>query len=176
METKEESNNDDMVRMNAAYEIGKYIHKLFVVDTFEESEAQKKPWATYKDHFSGGPNAFYHQLETGLALGEKYGMPHTIYTPWGKWPIVGSYGGSGDSGCMLSVPINFETCKETLGLKLLSSWKCELTGDHGNIWTITKWGTLTFADKAVYRGLRTKYITYETIRDDLWPTFWKSKN
>lgn len=108
-------------------------------------------------NFVGGINPYYNQ--TGLYLEECYGLPSMIYTPIGKWTIIG--GGGGVSKLLMEHLM--EHLKETLGLELVAEGKQKIWGHCGPFWRITKWENRKLPEAFMKKG--TEYIGYERAKE-----------
>lgn len=77
-----------MTDFTTAYEGVRRIRSLIL--TTAESASEDLWMELRRD----GPNPFYRQMAHGLYLELYYGLPNTLWTPWGKYLVGGS--GSGD--------------------------------------------------------------------------------
>ncbi len=75
-------------------------------------------------------NPFYHQTASGLFLEISYGVPCSLWTPWGEW----SFGGDA-SGLFEEV---VERLRERLGLKLHRPQRNCDEGTIGPIYAVTR--------------------------------------
>ncbi len=82
------------------------------------------------DRRNGEANPFYNQTADGLFLEIYYGMPSSLWTPWGKW----DFGGSG-SGCWNTIlPLILERFGATLHQPLRRS----SMGEFGPVYALHK--------------------------------------
>ncbi len=112
-----------------------------------------------EEHFVGGINPYFNQTKCGLYLEEYYGLPSVIYTPIGKWTIIGV----GDGVSKLLMEHLMEHLKETLGLELDAEGKQEIWGHFGPVWRITKWENRKLPEAFMKKG--TEYIEYERAKE-----------
>lgn len=65
----------------------------YAILRFGDPNRLDKPYM--EDRRKEGANPFYNQTADGLYLELYYGMPSSLWTPWGKW----RFGGSGSGSC-----------------------------------------------------------------------------
>ena len=125
----EENDKQELETMKIAYEIGKYIQSFYTEDLNDKSA----PYSYYSDYWNPGPNQLYNKTKTGLILYEIYESPNELYTPWGKWTVLGG-------GNISNSDYIMKKMHEELGLVLIKT-ENELYGTkiRWNQWAITKW-------------------------------------
>jgi hypothetical protein len=87
-----------------------------------------KPWM--EDRRKEGVNPFYNQTADGLYLELYYGMPSSLWTPWGKW----GFGGSGSGSWENILPSLLERFGATLHQPLRTS----KMGEFGPVYALHK--------------------------------------
>jgi len=102
------------------------------------------------------PNPYYSQTKTGLFLELYYGLPNTLWTPWGKYKIGGSGSGSGNEwGLVVS-----ELCDRFGAILVVEKRYVNgpFGGEYGPIYSLSKVDDLILPPaKALSRDLFVEY-------------------
>jgi len=144
----------ELEAINHAKLVGDHIHCLL--------DSGKYDFRCFtKEHYKDGPNPYYFQTKTGLFIEENLGnQPAYLYTPLGKWSILGSTHSEPDKTKTVKI---MDTLKDDLGLVLFRAVKKGVYEDYGAIWKITKYNTIPF-QKAVFRDLGDEFLSYDVCK------------
>jgi hypothetical protein len=107
-----------------------------------------------EDRRNQGPNPFYNQTKQGIFLEMYYGLPSSLWTPWGKWSI-------GGSGCGNFNEVN-EKIFERLGAQLHIRQQDTNMGTYGPVYRLTKVDDIELPVAEVEH--HSKFAEYEEVK------------
>jgi len=143
----------ELEAINHAKLVGDHIHALI------DSGKYDFHYLT-KEHYKDGPNPYYLQTRTGLFIEETFsGHPAYLYTPLGKWSILGSTYTEPNQAKNIKI---MDTLKDDLSLVLVRPAKRGVYEDFGAIWEINKFNTIPF-QKAVFKE-RDEFLSYDVCK------------
>jgi hypothetical protein len=143
----------DMDMYNAIHKIGDIV---FEYASFDVDRSYEIPWM--EDRRDETPNPYYDQTKSGLFLEMYYGMPSSLWTPWGKWSIGGS--GSGNFS-----EVNKKVL-ERLGAVLHIAQYNDKMGTQGPVYKLTKIDDVDLPEAKI--ELRENFAEYYEVH-----TAWK---
>lgn len=101
------------------------------------------------DRRNQGVNALYHQTTGGLFIEQYYGIPGSIWTPWGEWDCWGSGSGSDKS---------MQEFLAAIGeVELFAPVRHTAQGSFGPVYAVLKVGDITLPKPEIRQGPFIKY-------------------
>lgn len=105
----------------------------------------------YMQRRTDSPNPFYRQTSSGLFLEIYYGMPSTLWTPWGKLEIGGSGHGNWDSAVATILP--------RLGAVAHAPLTSTAMGEFGPVYALTRVDGSELPEPVLRH--RSEFLSYE---------------
>lgn len=114
------------------YELFKSVHRVaeIVYECIDKVFASER--RPMEDRRKEKPNPYYNQTASGIFMERYYGLPSSLWTPWGKWNIGGSGTGSQKWDEVM------ELLHDRLGITVYKPVRNESIGTIGPVYFVTK--------------------------------------
>lgn len=114
------------------FELFKLVHRVAEIVYECIGQAFTSDRCPMNDRRKDGANPYYNQTASGIFLEMYYGLPSSLWTPWGKWSI----GGGGSGGREWEKVM--ELLHDRLGITVYKPVRNETIGTIGPVYFVTK--------------------------------------